>query len=166
MNRLASKPGASTAIACRLAGGSYEERLFPFWWFELLLIVAVGDVDPWLIAVKVLCDEAVAADPLDCAVSMVGDGVSAVRGGGPWIRRGVWDSSAAAALWEGVAGQREDEDRALAVSAPHVNNPPKRAGRNHTTTTTTPEKKQNHLLWAWNEEDEWILVTVERPPLE
>lgn len=45
-------------------------------------MVAVGDVDPRLMGVKVL-SELIAAGPLgDWIVNMEGEGVSAVRGGG------------------------------------------------------------------------------------
>lgn len=44
-------------------------------------MVAMGDVDPRLMGVKVLC-ELTAADPLGWADNTEGEGVSAGRGGG------------------------------------------------------------------------------------
>lgn len=88
VNKLESKPGVSAAIACLLGCGSYGERAL-WWWLGWWLgfgwfIVAVGDVDPRLMGVKVF-SELIATGALDrdWAVKTEGEEVSAVRGGGP-----------------------------------------------------------------------------------
>lgn len=76
----------------------------------------MGDVEPWLIGVNVVCEELVAVDP-GCTSKAEGEGVWTVRGGGPWMGN-AWASSGEGG---GGAAQRDEDGVVLLVSAHHVN---------------------------------------------
>lgn len=153
VNRLADDSGASVERG-RFAGGSCEWRWFPFVGASCALglglgRVAGGEDEPWLMAVKVFCDEVGAES------SGGVEGGCAVRGEGPWMTSGC--ASSTFVLTAGGTGHRFAFELGVELFVSVPVRPP----------TLYTEKWKKHLLLAWkDDEDEWIFVTVDSPPVE